>query len=236
MAADANLISEFEPNPPGGDPADTTLELFGTAGQAFNFNIYSIENDGINGTVDRASNVTGTFDALGLSVVTVPDLENPSFTVLLTDGTVPLLATGTDLDSTDSGTLDVSALGTIFDAVAVSDAFADDATLYAASLGGTNILYNGEFEPLGVFRSGSDGEWFQFVTADFGQPTERLAVFAADGGPELSSDFFPAGDPTTTSFGAINPTAVPEPSSLACLGMLGAGAVYRRVRRRSKVA
>lgn len=232
----ADLISEFEPNPAGGDPDDSTIELSGTANLAYNFNIYSIENDGISGLVDRATNVTGSFDALGLSVVTVPDLENPSFTLLLTDGNIPLVATGTDLDATDSGVLDVSNLGTIFDSVGVSDNGGDDGTLYSTGLGGSSILFNGEFEPLSVFRDASTGEFFQTVTVDFGGANEHIGVFAANGGPELNVATF-SSDPTATTFGAINPTvtAVPEPSSIACLTALGAGGVYRRVRRK-KVA
>ena len=77
------LISEFQPNPDGGDPAIVSFEISGIAGQSFNGVIVSIENDGINGTVDRLSNVSGTFDSNGLLVVDIADLENPSFTVVL---------------------------------------------------------------------------------------------------------------------------------------------------------
>ena len=162
----AQLISEFEPNPAGGDPDDTTFELSGMSGDAFDFFILSLENDGFAGTVDRAANVTGTFDANGLAVVTVPDLENPSFTVVLTDSFTGM--EGDDLDALDDGTLDLSSVGTILDAIGVSDETDDDSTLYAGRIGGTDILFNGEFEPLSVFRDGTTGELYNTVTVDFG--------------------------------------------------------------------
>lgn len=231
-SASADLISEFEPNPAGTDPADTTFELSGVAGADFNYRILSIENDGANGVVDRASDVSGTFDANGLAVLTVPDLENPSFTVLLT-GTDATAAIGDDLDADDDGVLELGTLGTIFDAVSVSDNAGDDATLYAGNIaGGTNILFNGEFEPLGVFRDASTGDFFQYVTVDFGGANEHIGIFAANGGPELDPSTFTGGDATATTYGAINPTlvAVPEPTAIALFGLvgLGLGLVRRR--------
>lgn len=232
--ATANIISEFEPNPAGADPADTTIELFGLANTDFSFNILSIENDGFSGIVDRAAFVTGTYDANGLAVVTVPDLENPSFTLILSQNSVDI---GTDLDLLDNGTLDVSALGTIFDSVGVSDILEDDAVLYSTSLGGSSILFNGAFEPLNVFRDGSSGEFFQTVTLDFGTPDERIGIFAADG-TELDPSNF-SGDITSPSFGFLNPTfsatVIPEPSSLIVLGLTTAGFGFRRHRKRRTV-
>ncbi|MDU8884960.1 T9SS type A sorting domain-containing protein [Yeosuana sp. MJ-SS3] len=198
------MISEFEPNPAGGDPPDTTFELTGTATAAFDLWILSIENDGYNGLVDRATNVTGNFDANGRAVVMVPDLENPSFTVVLTDNFTG--TTSTDIDPADDGTLDTSTFGTILDAVGVSDAFADDATMYGASLGGTDILYNGEFEPLLVFRDGTSGDWYQTVTVDFGGAGEHVGVFAASAGSEISTGDFDI-DPTVgPTYGSVNPS------------------------------
>lgn len=230
LATQAQFLSEFEPNPAGADPADSTFELGGTPLAGFDLWILSIENDGLNGIVDRAANVTGAFDANGLAVVTVPDLENPSFTVILSSAFTGSI--GDDLDATDSGALDVSGLGTVFDAVGVSDDTGDDPFLYASSLGGTNILDNLVFEPLSVFRDPVSGDWFQTVTIDFGDPTERIGVFAAAGGAEIPIGNF-TDDPTVTTFGTINPSLVPEPSTYAAIfGLLGLGLVLARRRRR----
>jgi len=226
-SASAALLNEFEPNPAGGDPADTTFELSGTALDAFDLWILSLESDGFNGTVDRAANVTGSFDANGLAVVAVPDLENPSFTVILTDAFTG--AIGDDLDAADDGTLDLSSLGTIHDAVGVSDNAADDGTLYGAALGGTDILYNGEFEPLLVFRDGVSGDWYQTVTVDFGGANERVGVFGAGGGAEISSSAFTP-DASSPTFGSANPTLVPEPATFALLSVALLGVVTKRRR------
>lgn len=217
------LLNEFEPNPAGGDPADQNVELLGTPGAAFDLWILSIENDGFNGAVDRVNNVTGAFDANGLAVVSIPDLENPSNTVVLTDSFTG--STSTDIDPADDGTLDLSTMGAILDAVGVSDNAGDDGSLYGSLLGGTDILFNGQFEPLLAFRDSVTGDWYNTVTVDFGQPTERLGAFAANGGPEISPDAFtPTAGPT---FGAINPT-IPEPASMALLGLGGLTLIARR--------
>ena len=46
----APLISEFQPNPDGQDPADVNIELSGEAGEAFDLWLVSVEDDGDNGT------------------------------------------------------------------------------------------------------------------------------------------------------------------------------------------
>jgi hypothetical protein len=197
-------INEFEPNPAGSDPSNSTFELKGTPSAPFDLWILSLENDsGFNGVIDRAGNVTGNFDANGLATVTIPDLENPSFTIILTDNFTGSI--GDDLDGADNGTLDTSSLGTILDAVGVSDAVADDLTLYGSILGGTDILYNGQFEPLTAFRDGTTGDWYNTVTINFGEANEAIAVFDISGTQVAAGDFDI--DPTTgATFGSANPS------------------------------
>ncbi len=200
------LISEFQPNPIGTDPAEVTIELSGTAGESFSGVLLSIESDPSSvGTVDRAASVSGTFDANGLLTVTIPDLENPSFTFALVDAFTGTAGT-TDFDIDDDGTADanLAAVGitTVFDAIGIPDTAGDESFLYGAQLGGTDFAFTGD-EPRLVFRSGSTGDLFAVNDPDDGQ------VFDVNG-----IDVTPAAfdtDPTagTDTFGAINPVVMP---------------------------
>jgi len=198
------LISEFEPNPPGSDPSTVSVEVSGPAGGSFAGWLVSLENDGVDGRADRVSQISGTFDANGLLVVEIPDLENPTFTLVLSSQFNG--GQGDDLDADDDGVIDDPAgtFGTIYDAIGVSDSEGDDATLYSAQLGGVDVLYNGIFEPLLVFRDASTGDVYQVVTADFGEPTEREVVYTASAEEVDVNEF--SSDPTQPTFGAINPT------------------------------
>lgn len=193
--AHGQQLNEFEPNPSGADPADQNFELSGTALASFDLWILSIESDaGTPGTVDRASNVTGSFDANGLAVVSVPDLENPSFTVVLTDAFTGTAGT-TDIDTDDDGTVDdTSAFGTILDALGVPDTLTEP--LYGAQLGGTDLAFVGS-EPISVFRDSGNGDWYAV--------TFTPEVFDA-AGTVTPGSFFTV-DPTEspTTFGAANP-------------------------------
>jgi hypothetical protein len=195
------LISEFQPNPTGTDPATTTFELSGTAGTTFNGVIVSIESDsGSQGTVDRVASVSGTFDVNGLLTVDIPDLENPSFTVALLSeftGTV-----GTDIDTNDDGVADdLSTFGTVLDAIGVPDSTADEVFLYGAELGGVDFAFTGD-EPRLIFRDGSVGDLYAINDPDNGQ------VFDVNGN-DVTPGIFDT-DPTlgTDTFGIINPTVI----------------------------
>jgi len=227
----AVVFSEFEPNPAGGDPSDSTFELAGGVPSAsFDYYIVSLENDGFNGRIDRSARVTGTFDVAGLASVTTPDLENPTFTALLVDiggGDSADFSIGDDLDAADDGNLILPTSWTILDAVGVSDEVDDDSVLYGETLGGSNILHNGEFEPLLVFRDGSTGDWYQTVTIDFGSPEERVGAYAATPAGELTAANF--GGSLAPTYGTVNPTFVPEPST-ALLGGIALLGLFRRRR------
>ncbi|MEM8505206.1 MAG: ExeM/NucH family extracellular endonuclease [Cyanobacteria bacterium P01_D01_bin.1] len=195
------LISEFQPNPAGTDPSDSTFEISGTPDTEFSGSIISIESDDDTiGSVDRAAEVSGTFDANGLLVVNVPDLENPSFTVALLSAFTGEI--GNDLDADDDGIIDdIAALGTVFDAIGVSDNEGDIANLYGAGLGGTDFQFTGD-EPRLIFRDASRGDLYAVNDPDGG------AVFDVSG-TDVTAAIFDT-DPTLSSdtFGAINSTAV----------------------------
>lgn len=189
-------ISEFQPNPEGADPATTLVELTGEPGAAFDLWLIAVESDagGSAGTVDSAENVTGTFDANGIAVVEVPDLENPSFTYILADDFTGTVGT-TDLDTDNDGTPDdLSTLGEVFDAIGVPDT--DGEPLYGAAAGGTDLAF-ATGEPALLFRDGATGEIYR---------VEDGLIYDAAGN-EVSAEEFDV-DPLQTTFGATNPIRV----------------------------
>lgn len=216
-SASAGLINEFQPNPPGAEPDELLIELVGTAGASFSGFLTLIEDDGINGEIDRSNEVTGVFDSNGLAVVTIPDLENPSFTFLFSSLNGGGL--GVDLDAEDDGFIDdITVFGTIFDAIGIADDAAE--LLYASQLGGVNFFFTGD-EPGLVFRDGLD-------------PTTIFAIndpagdFAFDQfGNQVALTAFDL-DPVAPTFGSVNPTVVPEPASLALVALGGVALMGRR--------
>ncbi|MGH1437974.1 MAG: choice-of-anchor I family protein, partial [Lewinella sp.] len=196
-ATNSIVISEFEPNPPGTDPSTVSFEIAGgTPGTPFDLWVLGIESDGFDGTIDRATNITGTFDANGLAVVLIPDLENPSFTAVLLDNFTGSI--GDDIDPNNNGMgLDLSTFGTVLDAIGIPDASGDAATQYGALLGGQDFAYTGD-EPGLVFREASTGDWYAVNDPANG---EVFDINAVDVTPAVFES-----DPTAgTTFGAINP-------------------------------
>jgi hypothetical protein len=193
------VINEFQPNANGTDPDPASFELKGTPGASFSGWILSVESDpGSQGTIDRASSVTGTFDNNGLLVVTAPDLENPSFTLILVDDFTGVIGS-TDIDTDNDGTADdVSSWTTVFDAIGIPDNTGDEAFLYADEIGGTDFSYSGD-EPKLVFRDGTSGDLYAVNDPDNSEVydvngTEIVALGSFDTSPY---------DPT---FGSLNPT------------------------------
>jgi hypothetical protein len=198
--ASSPVISEFQPNPDGADPSMVAFEISGgTPSASFDLWVLSIENDGVLGNVDLAANITGTFDAAGIASVMIPDLENPSFTVILTDDFTGNV--GDDLDPADNGTLDVSSLGNILDAIGIADSNADATASYAPSIGGTGFAYTGA-EPELVFRDGTTGDWYA-VNDVFATTIEVYDVSGAVISTSLS-DW--DSDPRNDTFAEPNPS------------------------------
>lgn len=224
------LINEFQPNPPGSDPAETTIELIGDAGSTFSGVLYQIDGDqGVSGQVDEAIALTGIFDASGLLTLTIADIENPSFTLILASGGAS--SVGDDLDADNDGTLDLgfagsfNAFGTVFDAVSIVDTATDFG--YAGQVGGTDFGFIGA-EPELVFRDGTTGEWLAI------EDLNDDAGVVNESGDEIELTVFNI-DPRTPTFGAVNPTAtvseVPLPPAMA-LSLLALGALGAIGRRR----
>ena len=235
-AASADLISEFRPNPPGGDPGTQSFELSGMAGTSFDWWILSVESDDVSslGAIDSAANVTGTFGANGLAVVDIDDLENPSFSVFLLDSFTG--AAGDDIDTDNDGVADsTGSFGTVLDAIGIADDDGSGTFLYASQFGGTDFAFTGD-EPGLVFRDGSTGDLFAVNDPADTDNDGTAEIFDADGNVFSPADFS-GGDPTEPTFGTLNPVfapaAIPEPGTFALLGLasLGGVAVRRRKQR-----
>jgi len=189
------LINEFEPNPVGADPSSVSIELKGTPNLEFTGYLLSIENDGPDGVIERSREVSGIFDTNGLLVVNVPDLENPSFTILLVDsftGTVGV----TDIDTNDDGIIDdSSSFNIVYDAIGIPDTKNDEQYLYGEGLGGKNFVYTGE-EPFLVFRDKATSLLYAV------NEPEDTVVHNTEGETIPIENF--TGNPTIPSFGAPN--------------------------------
>lgn len=208
LSAHAVLINEIQPNPVGADPSTVQLELLGTAGDSFSGYLLSVESDGANGTIDRASAISGVFDANGLLTVSIADLENPSFTLILVDSFTG--SVGFDIDVDDDGIIDdTSSFGTVFDAIGVPDSTADAALSYGAQLGGLDFSYTGD-EPQLIFRDSVTLDWFAINDPAGTQAFDLMAT-----GIDFSSFNM---DPSVATFGAINPTVVPVPAAIWLFG------------------
>ncbi|GGG03858.1 hypothetical protein GCM10011344_00240 [Dokdonia pacifica] len=192
------LISEYQPQTTD-DPQ--SIEIIGEPGESFVGNFIVIEGDTDTseiGVVLSADSFSGTFDANGLLTVTIPNIVGPTHTVVLTtsfSGTVGM----TDIDDDDDGVADdLTAFGTILDAVGVGDggACCPIDVLYGTDFGGVNLPSIGSV-PGAIFREGSTGDFFQISTSSG-------AIFDSTGTMIDGSTF----DNTPTvngTFGAINP-------------------------------
>lgn len=236
VSANAVMINEFAPNPPGTDPSPASVELLGTPGASFSGSLVFLESDPGSsnpGDVNNFASVSGTFDSNGILVAMIPDYENPAFTIVLAESFTG--DTSTDVDADDDGVPeDTSTFGTIRDAIGVPDDSTNDNLLYGEDLGGTNLTFNGVFEPLLVFREAGTGELFNTVTVNFGQPDQFIGVFDNTGTliPGAFSMDDPSADVTAATFGAVNPSnVIPEPGSVVLLLLGSAAGAAIRMRR-----
>ena len=213
-SAQAVMINEISPNPPGGDPSTQTVELLGNPGASFTGVLLSIESDNVSGLglVDRISNISGTFDVNGLLTATIDDLENPSFTLVLLDSFTG--NTSTDIDTNNDGTADnTSTFGNVLDALGVADNTSDFNLLFGSELGGQdfNQTTGGNTEPELLFRDSNSLLWFAINDFDDSTSAEDINGNLVD---FSSFDI----SPENSTFGAVNPTVVPVPAAIWFLG------------------
>ncbi|CAB9504394.1 extracellular nuclease [Seminavis robusta] len=210
------LINEYQPNPPGGDPSNVQVELKGTPGQSFTGCFISIECDLLTfaGNVDRIAEVSGTFDSNGLLVDTIPDLENPSHIAVLLDASCASLVASTSLSTgSPASSFSLPAL----DAIGVPDSAGDVSNCIPSNhisgfSGGNHFAYTGD-EPRLVFRDGNTNDWYAINDPD------RGVVYDINGASHDPSEFDT--DPTagTDTFGQKNPsTTTSAPTDVSAGG------------------
>lgn len=230
--AKADLISEFQPNPEGTDPATTQIEIWGTAGANFDLTFLTIEAEGTAaGVIDSFHTFSGTYDSNGLFVTSRNDFENPAFTAFLVTGFTGALSQ--DLDTNNDGVLDITPWATITDSLNVPDggSITSGDRFYGANGLTVPTAAGVDDEPISVFRSGSNGDWYGIYET----PDTSLTYGVYDSAGNLVDPNLFDIDPTvtTSTYGSINPTlnAIPEPAATLVLGSLAAaGLAFRRRR------
>lgn len=247
LSAEAAIqINEIFLNPPGADNGQEFVELRSTTGGVESLSgltLLGIEGDGTNAgiidfTLDLGAFSTGSNglflqrDAATVfnpvpapqTVVNVadfnPDIENGSQTFLLVAGFTGLV--GQDLDTNDDGTLDVFPWTSVVDAVGFLENDGTANLAYGANLGFVNFGPNAGFNADVLFRDGTDFSW---------QGTDVVGI--NPGGPYTAdttagrSSFTATGAEQVTP-GNINPSVVPEPSSVALFATSGLLLLRRR--------
>eukprot|EP00968_Pinguiococcus_pyrenoidosus_P003297 scaffold196_cov308-Pinguiococcus_pyrenoidosus.AAC.1 len=194
-------ISEFQQDPVGADPATQLIEFSGTPNEAFQgfFLIVESDNDTEAGVVEEAEEIDASFDASGLLLLNISDIEDHSHTYLLVSSFTGTAGV-TDLDTDNDGVADdLSTIGDVYDAIGVP--ISDDTLLYAAALNGTDLPYAGAAASV-VFRGRGSGAPFQVVGSN---------VFDA-AGQNANAAF---GDQTFTdpTLGNLNPVDTPADTS-----------------------
>lgn len=213
-SSQAVVINEFLASHTGTDTYEF-IEIFGDANTDYsNLGIVIIEGDGAGaGTLDRYLQL-GTTDANGFwwSGFLADYVENGTETFFLVSGYSGTL--GTDLDSNNDGILDLTPWASILDEVAIKDTGTSDFTYSSFVLGpdGTNLPAGASRIPNGI-DTDTPGDW---MFNDF-----NLA-----GIPGYTNS--PASGYVWNTPGTVN--AVPEPATIAALG-LGVAALIRRRRR-----
>lgn len=219
IAQQSPMINEFVFDHTGTDTAEF-VEVFGEANfNLANFQLIGIEGDGTGaGLVDNLIQ-PGTTDANGFwtSAFTSNVLENGTLTFLLVTGFSG--AVGDDLDTNNDGVFDVTPWSAIFDGIGVTDLGAGDFNysnvVLLPSMDAVNLRVGGASRIPNGTDTDTVGDWMRNDFDGAGLP-------GLTGTPTI-------GEAWNTP-GAVNAEVVPEPATMAVLGM-GALALLRRRRK-----
>jgi hypothetical protein len=219
VAANAQqvLINEFVANHVGTD-TNEYIELFSSPNTNLaGLTVLHIEGDTTGaGLIDSLYNA-GTTNAGGFWMTPFLNngIENGTISLLLVSGFTA--GVGTDLDTNNDGVFDVTPWSAILDSIAVSDGGATDFTYGGVTLapnfdGGTLTVGGASRIPNGIDTNGVT-DWMR---NDF----DGAGIPALGAGTPVVGEAFNTPD-------ALNTQVVPEPTSIAALG-LGAVALLRR--------
>ena len=216
FAQQSPIVNEFVFDHTGTDTGEF-VEIFASANfNLANFQIIGIEGDGTGaGTVDNVFQ-PGTTDANGFWTTNFLSniLENGTLTLLLVTGFTG--AVGNDLDTNDDGVFDSTPWSQIFDGIGVTD-------LGATDFNYSNVVLLPSMDPVNLRVGGA---------SRIPNGTDTNTV-----GDWMRNDFDGAGLPGLTGTptvgeawntpNAVNAQVVPEPATMAVLGM-GALVLLRR--------
>lgn len=207
VKAGAILINEFSPNPLGKDAATQTIELLGVSHSNIeNLTFMSLESDssGNIGVIDFIQqSISIQFDSFGIGLLEIPDLENPSFTLLL--GLGGDFTLGQDIDLDNDGFWDQPWHGHL-DSIGIFDSKKDNSNVhYAESLGGVDFEFTGA-EPFLAFRDGANLSWYALNSL-----TESMAYDSVGITIETSQFDKRVNLPTFGTSNPIHVSEVPEP-------------------------
>ena len=199
------LINEFNPNPYGPDANSQIIEFSGLAHSETNhLSFFAIEADNAasKGKIDfLLHDFSLHFNELGLATLTIPDLENPSFSLFLSVSTSFVL--GQDIDANNDGFWDDTWDGYL-DSISIFDAAKDQRnTHYASQLGGTDFFYTGT-EPYLAFRDSVNNDWYAL-----NDPSDEM-VFSSSGQRYHVNEFNLV--PSLSTFEVTNPSRINQVS------------------------